>query len=445
MRRLQARVARCLRSHLLNGSSLCRWFYHFCHKIAYTVKFFFRNGLSDQVYSLSFSTMFAIVPIAAVLMAIGRGFGFADYMEREFRSFLSSQPQVADTILQFASNYLANNQNYVIVGAGFIFMLYTVVSLFYNIEHVFNSIWQVARSRSLGRMIVDYTALTLFFAVAIIVTAGLTVLVGGYVDRLLNGWVLLPLAKIAGPCLQVVAMWLAFLFLYTFMPNVKVPVVSALVPSLLSAVGMIGFQYLYVWVQYALSSYNAIYGSVAILPLFMIWLMIDWYICLFGAQLTFVNQYGSDMKSFQFQASELCVRHKLIAMLLILSVTTRESLRDHRPTLSSLSTMTGVPLRIAHDLVNELIASGLMHEIVNEDEKGAHRYAVDLGIMKKSVGEIIDRLETRVGKSISDRRFINIIKEEPMLKSLGKVDSRFPKEWQTVTIDKLCETTRDRI
>lgn len=435
--RIQAKVLRFLRSHLLNGSPLRRWCYGVCHHLGYTVRFFFHNSLSDQVSSLSFATMFAIVPIAAVLMAIGRGFGFASHMEREFRNFLSSQPEAADAILRFASNYLANNQNYVIVGLGFAFMLYTVVSLFYKVEQAFNSIWQVKRSRSLSRMVIDYTAMTLFFAVAMIVTAGLTAVMSGFMDRLLGGWSLLPAAKMAAPCLQVVAMWMAFLFLFTFMPNVRVPLRSALVPSLLSAVAMVGFQYVYVWLQYALSSYNTVYGSVAILPLFMIWLMVDWYICLFGAQLTFVNQYGSDMESFRHSPEKLCLRHRLLAMLMLLSATTRESRQNRRPTLSQLSRQTGIPLRMAHQMADQLVDIGLLHE-TSADDGETHRYTVDLGIMEMSVAEIIDRIETHAGKHIADPSFLSLA-NRTRLAELRNVRARFPGEWQQTTVDQLLE------
>ena len=115
-----------LRAQLRDGGPLLRWLMSAGRKLVLSVMAFFRNQLSDQVYSLSFSTMFAIVPIIAVLLAIARGFGFSDYMEQEVRAFLVSQPQVADVIMQFANNYLAHNQSYVIVGIGFVFMLYTV-------------------------------------------------------------------------------------------------------------------------------------------------------------------------------------------------------------------------------------------------------------------------------------------------------------------------------
>lgn len=380
-----------LRAQLRDGGPLLRWLMSAGRKLVLSVMAFFRNQLSDQVYSLSFSTMFAIVPIIAVLLAIARGFGFSDYMEQEVRAFLVSQPQVADVIMQFANNYLAHNQSYVIVGIGFVFMLYTVVSLFYNIEHAFNSIWQVKQGRSFSRILIDYTAMLLLLAVSVILTAGLTVIVGGYADKLMADWMLLPLTKMMGVLLQLAMLWLSFLFLYTFMPNTKVPLSCAAGPALLAAVLMEGFQYGYVWLQVALSSYNAIYGSVAILPLFMIWLMVVWYICLYGAQLSFVNEYGSTLRSFRMRVSDLSLRQQRMAQLLLLQTVMREGNAGRRPTLSSLAEGTGIPLRLVHEFMDRLMEAGLLYQTI--EDNGQHGFAVGLNVAKMSEKEMSDRIE----------------------------------------------------
>jgi membrane protein len=91
-----------------------------------------------------------------------------------------------------------------------------------------------------------------------------------------------------------------FMALYIFMPNTHVKPINALFPGILAGFAMQGLQIFYIHSQIFLSSYNAIYGSFAALPLFMLWVQISWTICLFGAQLTYTNQnlnrYGINLE-----------------------------------------------------------------------------------------------------------------------------------------------------
>ena len=74
------------------------------------------------------------------------------------------------------------------------------------------------------------------------------------------------------------------------MPNTKVKLSCAIIPGILAGIAMQLLQLFYIHSQIWVTSYNAIYGSFAALPLFMLWIQISWTICLFGAQLTYTNQ-----------------------------------------------------------------------------------------------------------------------------------------------------------
>jgi membrane protein len=85
-------------------------------------------------------------------------------------------------------------------------------------------------------------------------------------------------------------MSLLFVLLYVYMPNTKVKWSCAIIPGILAGAGMYILQLFYIYSQIWVTGYNAIYGSFAALPLFMLWVQISWTICLFGAQLTYTNQ-----------------------------------------------------------------------------------------------------------------------------------------------------------
>ena len=83
---------------------------------------------------------------------------------------------------------------------------------------------------------------------------------------------------------------LLFVGLYVSMPNTHVNWRCAIIPGIIAGVGIQWLQVFYVHSQIWVTGYNAIYGSFAALPLFMLWVQISWTICLFGAQVTFTNQ-----------------------------------------------------------------------------------------------------------------------------------------------------------
>ena len=102
-----------------------------------------------------------------------------------------------------------------------------------------------------------------------------------------------------------------FIALYVFMPNTKVKLTSALVPGILAGIAMQFLQYVYINSQIWVTSYNAIYGSFAALPLFMLWIQFSWTICLFGAELTYTTQNRENF-AFLANSAEMSHRYKLM-------------------------------------------------------------------------------------------------------------------------------------
>ena len=126
--------------------------------VVLAIRSFVDTRITRAAAALSFSTMMAIVPMVAVVFAIARGFGISKHIESWFGDLLSSQPQVAETIIGFVNSYLVNAKSGVILGFGFIVMLYTVIMLISNVETTFNDIWKVENSRGLMSTVIDYLA-----------------------------------------------------------------------------------------------------------------------------------------------------------------------------------------------------------------------------------------------------------------------------------------------
>ena len=274
--------------------------YEVIKKVLLAVEYFTTKRMMDSAAALTYSTLLAIVPIMAVVFAIARGFGYNKYIETWFREALSSQPQVAEAIIGFVNSYLVHTKSGIFLGIGLLFMLWTVIMLISNIEKAFNDIWQVSTPRSIFRTITDYMAMFLLAPIIIVVTSGISIMMATFANGIGETLIVGPTLRFFLRLLPYIIMSGVFIALYVFMPNTKVKIKSAIIPGILAGVAMQGLQLVYIHSQIWVTGYNAIYGSFAALPLFMLWMQISWTICLFGAQLTYTNQnlnrYGINLE-----------------------------------------------------------------------------------------------------------------------------------------------------
>ena len=349
----------------------------------------------NSASALTYSTLLAIVPIMAVVFAVARGFGYNKYIEDWFREALASQPQAAEIIIGFVNSYLVHTKSGIFLGVGLVFMLWTVIMLINNIEQTFNYIWQVKKPRSLFRTITDYMAMFLLVPIIIVITSGFSIFIATVSDNI-EGYVLLaPVMRFFIVLLPYLFMSAVFVALYVFMPNTKVKFSCAIVPGILAGVAMQIVQLFYIHSQIWVSSYNAIYGSFAALPLFMLWVQISWTICLFGAELCYTSQNLEDY-AFRAQTEDISHRYRLMLCVILASKVCKRFEQGGKPyTALDLKLETGIPVRIVNDLLYELMRVHVIIE-VNGDEKGEEGcFQPAEPTSRLSVGLLIDRLESQ--------------------------------------------------
>ena len=377
-----------------NVSPLRFLFLEFLKKLILAIRFFTTKRVLQKASALTYSTLLAIVPITAVVFAIARGFGYSKYIEVWFRDAFESQPQVAEVIIGFVNSYLVHTKSGVFLGIGLVFMLYTVLMLVSNIEDAFNEIWQVKKPRSIFRTFTDYLAMFFLFPIIIVITSGISIFMATVADSLPDFLLLGPTLRFLIDLLPYVLMSGMFIALYIFMPNTHVKPICAIFPGILAGVAMQGLQIFYIHSQIFLSSYNAIYGSFAALPLFMLWLQISWTICLFGAELCYTNQ-NLDFYDYDANTGEISYRYKILLNSLIMSRICRRFANGQRPLSAfELSRETTVPIRIVNDLLYEQIAAGLVIEITVDEKGETSRFMPAEDIKNLTLGTMIDRLES---------------------------------------------------
>ena len=413
-------------------------------KLYLTVKFFFERDHAAATTQLSFSTIMAIVPIASMIFAIANGFGFGQFLESQFREMLSAQPEAATWLLTLTQSYLIHAKTGLFIGIGLVIMLYSVFSLIRTVETTFDNIWQVKDSRPLSRIVIDYTALMFLVPISIIILSGLSIYFYSFVENL-NG--LRFLGTIASFSLRYLVPWailtLMFIVLYVFMPNAKVKITKTVVPSMIASIAMLCLQAVYIHGQIFLTSYNAIYGSFAALPLFMLWILASWYICLFCAELSYTNQ-NLEYYEFLVETKDVCHNDLLVMSATVLShICQRFSDGENPYTALELKTLTRIPLRVTVDILHKLKEV----ELISENHSTATdevTYTPTHDTSNITVGEMVARLEAAPASKFALLGISpNNAWDRDVYNKVEKAHAAYLKELKSINIKELTKRQKD--
>jgi membrane protein len=219
--------------------------------------------------------------------------------------------------------------------------------------------------------------------------------------------------------------WIAFTFIFVFMPNTKVRFKSALIGGIVAGTIFQIVQWVYINFQIGVAKYGAIYGSFAALPLFLLWLQTSWLIVLFGAEVSFAHQ---NVETYEFEPDCLTVSHSFKTLLSLL-VTRRLVQRfcdGEKPgDAAQLSHELEIPVRLVRQILYELSESGVLSEVRKvEDKELAYQPAIDVD--KITVKFVIDRVEQRGSSGIPVSRSGELEKLSDCLRQFGAVIEKSP-------------------
>ena len=248
---------------------------------------------SQRAVMLTYYTMFAIVPMAALLFGIAKGFALEEKLQQVIESRSVHHRELLDSVYQLAKRTLEDASGGVIAGIGVIALLWTVIWLITNIERAFNSVWDLPSGRNWWRKLSNCLSLTLFTPFLLIITGTAGMMMRNGLHQLMDSSILLNKLSMADTLAEVVTMLfigLLFTVVYKCVPNTRVHFSSAFFAALVAAVAFVLLQNGFLFMQKKVFSYNRIYGGFAALPLFLVWLNWSWQIVLFGAEVSFVSQ-----------------------------------------------------------------------------------------------------------------------------------------------------------
>lgn len=321
----------------------------------YSVASALENRLPFQASALTFTTLLGMVPALALVFALAKGFGFAESLRNLLIESLSDyQRDIFDRVL----GYVENTKVGTLGAVGLLLTLVTVITTIASVEDTFNHIWHVREQRPWSRRFTDY--LSILVVVPLLVLAG-SVMWAGLASTAFISWlqevaVVGEITRFSMRFVPLLALCAAFTFLYTYLPNTRVPVRSALIAAAVTSVLWWAVQTIYIKFQVGVAKYNAIYGGFASLPLFMVWLQVSWTIVLFGGQLAHAHSLCSKTASPPKKIAVLSpLETEIVGLRLVELVAKRFDAGQPLPTVESAATVLGAP-RQAFDHVLEALA-----------------------------------------------------------------------------------------
>ena len=379
-----------------HNGKISHFFFSIVRRLVITTRHFHRERMMYRASALTYSTLFSTVPLLAVLFAIANGFGLQGLLEQWIRESFIAQPEVLDTLLGFVDSYLSRSTGGLFLGFGLVLLLWTLLNLTSTIESAFNQIWQVQRSRSLFRKVTDYTAVFFLFPISVVVTVGFSIYVYSFVGSLPpDQQVLRPAVLLIVKILPSLVLWLFFAGMFMFMPNTRVVFCSAAKAAIPASIAFQLLQFGYLHSQVWLTSYNAIYGSFAALPLFMLMCQFAWMIALYCSTFAYVDQ---NMHSFYNGKDYLNISrryHDYLCVLMASSVCRRYAGGKEPGSADNLAREHLIHIRLVNDVLYELCCAKVLIEVANneKDDVAVFVPAYDINQMTlKSVLDAVDKI-----------------------------------------------------
>ena len=380
-----------------------RYLFGFIRIWIIAIKEFIDDKCTEKASALTYFSMLSIVPVIAMLFAIGKGFGIEQLVEEQLSNLLTGQEEILKFILPLAQNMLGGANSGIITGISLLFLIYTVVRLLINIEAAFNDMWDIKKSRRWERKISDYVAVILLGPVLLIVASSATVFVTSQIQTLVTEFEILTQIK-SGiffllKLLPYTLIWLLLFLLYLIFPNTRVKFFPALMAGILAGTLYQLTQWGFINLQFAFSRYNAIYGSLVILPLFLIWLQLSWLIVLFGAEFAYGAQYVNEyaLKSDKLKIS---LNHKKKLMLLLLYRIVKKFENEGAISRSELAGTVNVPRKYVIDICHELEKAHL----INRVESDHTTYQPSFDINKMDIHTVLGLYETEGMSDFDDHK-----------------------------------------
>lgn len=370
------------------------------------IKGFIEDELSIRASALTYTALLSLVPLLALVFSLLKGFGAGQAGMDRFMEWQTTMPQQFQDFIVKTMD-IVQNTNFAALGwAGFGVLVLAAIAVMGSIETSFNRIWGITTSRNLIRRITNY--------ISILVVVPILIGLSGTVMATLSSEHVIQKLGSIGPVYSaflklspVFSAWLAFSFLYVFLPNTRVKAWPAFWGSLIGAMLWLGWQKAYISLQVGVARYNAIYGTFASIPIFLAWVYISWVIILLGAEIAFAVQHH-DTYHIERESEKASLRARAtLGLALIAAAAARLEKGDGCLIVKDFAAEQHIPVRLLYDVVKLYTEAGWLTPVADREDayvllktpehlllKNVINVIMDAGVSAEYLG--LDRLEGKV-------------------------------------------------
>jgi len=365
--------------------------------IILSLRGFIRDNCLLRASALTFYTLLSVGPVVAMVFGIAKGFGLQSFLQTQLIKNFPGQQTFVEQVIQWGQALLENTRGSVIAGIGVIILFYSVIKVLHHIEQSINQIWEITRERSWRRKLSNYLSFILIAPILLIVASSVPVFITTQLvfisQKIAIFGHLSPLFANMVKLLPYGLFVIIFTFIYLIIPNTRVRWQSGLLAGVIAGTCYIITQFLYIHFQISVTVQNPIYGSLAALPLLLIWLHLGWTILLFGAEISFAHQ-NVDMYEFEPDLLKISPYFMRLLSLQVTHLLARRFANGRKPySASMIAQKLQIPIPLVQRILKNLVASGLVTD-VQKDKYAEPTYQPASDIHRWTITFVTDAMES---------------------------------------------------
>lgn len=329
-----------------------------------TLEKFYLDACSYHAATLTFYTLFALVPFLGLMFGVAQSFGFEDSLKTAFASILEGQDQIYTNLLVFSENLLSQTKEAIIAGVGLAILLWSVFKVIRVLDYVFNKVWGVEFQQSTFYRLHQFAALLILLPILLVIVGGALLSSFQAMSSILPQTLQLSWLTQTPSQTKIISILLFTClmgFSYWGIPSVKIPLRSALLSGLIASLLFHLMQYGYLTFQKEINEFGIVYGSFASVPLFMMWIYLSWFIYLVGAELTYILE-SRITRSWELKVEEMPHHIKQALSLEVMHLIMVRFEKGEKPIGSiEIANQLSIPLTLSRFLLDRLISAELVN------------------------------------------------------------------------------------
>ncbi len=259
------------------------------------IRKFVNDACFTRAAALAYTSLLALVPLMTVSLALLSAFPVFQDVALKIQNFVFSNfvAGSADIIQQHLQSFVESARH--LSPTGLFFLVIAAIMMIFNMESDLNAIWRVKHRRhGVSAFLIYWGVLTL---VPISVGVGIAVSTNlAAIPLVVEMGEFLDIKAMLLRCLPNLITWLSFTILYVTLPNCVVKIRHAIWGGLVAMILFGWAKFGFSWYLIHFPSYELLYGALATIPIFLLWLYMTWLIILFGAVVSFVIANGNEME-----------------------------------------------------------------------------------------------------------------------------------------------------